>query len=60
MELIEIAKQISEAEKRGKNTGITPNELAFYDALAEDESMREIMVVEILVQIVMIQMLFEN
>ena len=43
MELIELAKQISEAEKRGESTGLTPDELAFYDALADNESAREIM-----------------
>jgi len=51
MELIELAKQISAAEKRGETTGLTPDELAFYDALAENESAREVMGDEILVQI---------
>ncbi len=51
MELIELAKEISEAEKRGETTGLTPDELAFYDALAENESAREVMGDEILVQI---------
>ncbi|MDD2371632.1 MAG: type I restriction endonuclease subunit R [Firmicutes bacterium] len=51
MELIELAKKISEAEKRGENTGLTSDELAFYDALADNESAREIMGDEILKQI---------
>lgn len=51
MELIELAKQISEAEKRGERTGLTPDELAFYDALADNESAREIMGEDILKQI---------
>ncbi len=51
MELIELARQISDAEKRGENTGLTSDELAFYDALAENESAREVMGDEILVQI---------
>jgi len=51
MELIELAKKITEAEKRGESTGLTPDELAFYDALAENESAREVMGDEILVQI---------
>lgn len=51
MELIELAKQISEAEKRGESTGLTQDELAFYDALAENESAREVMGDEILKQI---------
>lgn len=51
MELIELAKQISEAEKRGESTGLTPDELAFYDALGDNESAREIMGDDILKQI---------
>lgn len=51
IELIELAKQISEAEKRGENTGLTPDELAFYDALADNESAKEIMGEDILKQI---------
>lgn len=51
MELIALAREISEAEKRGEKTGLTPDELAFYDALAENESAREIMGDEILIQI---------
>ena len=43
MELIELAKQINDAEKRGESTGLTSDELAFYDALADNESAREIM-----------------
>jgi type I restriction enzyme R subunit len=51
MELIELAKEISEAEKRGEATGLTPDELAFYDALADNDSAREIMGDDILKQI---------
>lgn len=51
MELIELAKKISEAEKRGESTGLTPDELAFYDALADNESACEIMGEDILKQI---------
>ena len=51
MELIELAKQINEAEKRGENSGLTSDELAFYDALAENESARDVMGDEILMQI---------
>jgi len=51
MELIELAKKISEAEKRGEKTGLTPDELAFYDALAENESARDVMGDDILMQI---------
>lgn len=51
MELIELAKQLSEADKRGENTGLTPDELAFYDAFAENKSARDVMGEEILMQI---------
>ena len=51
IELIELAKEINEAEKRGQKTGLSPDELAFYDALAENESAREVMGDEILKQI---------
>ncbi|MDI6879233.1 MAG: type I restriction endonuclease subunit R [Desulfitobacteriaceae bacterium] len=51
MELIELAKKITAAEKRGERTGMTSDELAFYDALADNESAREIMGEEILKQI---------
>ncbi len=51
MELIELARRISEAEKRGESTGLTPDKLAFYDVLAENESARDVMGDEILVQI---------
>ena len=51
MELIELAKEITEAEKRGESTGLTSEELAFYDALADNESAREIMGEDILKQI---------
>ncbi len=51
MELIALAQEISEAEKRGESTGLTPDELAFYDALADNESAKEIMGEDILKQI---------
>ena len=51
MELIELAKEISEAEKRGEASGLTPDELAFYDALADNESAQELMGEDILKQI---------
>jgi type I restriction enzyme R subunit len=51
MELIELAKQVTEEDKRGKETGMSEDELAFYDALAENESAREVMQDDILKQI---------
>lgn len=43
MELIQIAKEIKEADKRGDALSLTNEELAFYDALATNESAREVM-----------------
>lgn len=37
-ELIVLAKQMSEAKKRGENLGLNEDEVAFYDALAANES----------------------
>ena len=51
LELIQLAKEINEAYKRGENTGLTEDELAFYDALAENESAKEVMGDDILKQI---------
>ncbi len=37
-ELIKIAKELDAADKRGENLGLTDDEVAFYDALAANES----------------------
>jgi type I restriction enzyme, R subunit len=37
-ELIEIAKQVREDKQRGKELGLSPEEEAFYDALADNKS----------------------
>ena len=37
-ELIKLAKQMSEATKRGQDLGLNDDEIAFYDALAANES----------------------
>ena len=42
-EIVEIAKAIQEQRRRGEQTGLTDNELAFYDALTSNESAREAM-----------------
>lgn len=36
--LIDLAKDIREAKQRGVDLGLTEEEIAFYDALAENES----------------------
>ncbi|MDD2477186.1 MAG: DUF3387 domain-containing protein, partial [Dysgonamonadaceae bacterium] len=50
-ELIELAKKISEAEGRGESTGLSQDELAFYDALADNETAKEVLGDQILKQI---------
>ena len=42
-ELIQLAKDIRAARERGEETGLTDDEIAFYDALAENQSAREVM-----------------
>ena len=37
-ELLKLAKQMSEANARGEKLGLNPDEIAFYDALAANES----------------------
>ena len=47
-ELIDLAKELNKAGKRGEDTGLSDDEVAFYDALAESKSAREVMGDEIL------------
>ena len=42
-ELINLAKDIRDARKRGEETGLSTDEIAFYDALAENESAVQLM-----------------
>lgn len=42
-ELIRLAKDIRAARLRGEETGLSDEEIAFYDALAENESARTVM-----------------
>ena len=42
-ELIALAKDIKASAQRGEEHGLSPEELAFYDALAENESAVEVM-----------------
>ncbi len=41
-ELIGLAREIREAVKRGEESGLSEDEVAFYDALADNESAREV------------------
>jgi type I restriction enzyme R subunit len=38
LELIELAREMREADQRGEKLGLSNDELAFYDALAENQS----------------------
>ncbi len=42
-ELINIAKEIRKAQTRGQELGLNDDEIAFYDALSENESAKEVM-----------------
>lgn len=42
-ELIQLAKDLRAARERGEANGMTQEEIAFYDALAENESAMEVM-----------------
>lgn len=42
-ELIELAKQMREADRRGEQLGLTPDEIAFYDALEANDSAVQVM-----------------
>lgn len=47
-ELIELAGQIRESDKRGETLGLSDYELAFYDAVAKNGSAKEILGDEVL------------
>jgi type I restriction enzyme, R subunit len=42
-ELLDLAKKISEADKRGEELGLSEEEIALYDALADNESAVELL-----------------
>jgi type I restriction enzyme R subunit len=42
-ELIQLAKDIRAARSRGEESGLSDEEIAFYDALADNESARQVM-----------------
>jgi type I restriction enzyme, R subunit len=42
-ELIQLAKDMRAAHERGEDTGLSNEEIAFYDALAENDSARDVM-----------------
>jgi hypothetical protein len=42
-ELIELARDLRMARQRGKESGLSPDEIAFYDALADNQSARDVL-----------------
>jgi len=42
-ELIDLAKKIREEQNRGKDIGLNEDEVAFYDALADNESAKQVL-----------------
>ncbi|WP_192977712.1 type I restriction endonuclease subunit R [Mammaliicoccus vitulinus] len=42
-ELIQMAKEINQEQQRGKDLGLSTEEIAFYDALASHETAKEVM-----------------
>lgn len=51
LELIELAKELRDAPKRGDDLGLSEDELAFYDALADHGDAREVMGDDVLARI---------
>ena len=50
-EMIELAKEIKEADKRGEKMGLSRDELAFYDAVANNASAKELLGDEVLIKL---------
>ena len=42
-QLMQLAKDVRAARERGEETGLSDEEIAFYDALAQNESARDVM-----------------
>jgi len=51
LELINMAREMRDAPKRGEELGLTDDELAFYDALADHGNVRDVMSDETLSEI---------
>ncbi|WMY80007.1 type I restriction endonuclease subunit R [Citricoccus sp. I39-566] len=50
-EIVVIAQQIKQQRERGQRTGLTENELAFYDALADNDSAQAVMAEDVMQKI---------
>lgn len=61
-EMIDLAKEIKEADKRGENLGLSRDELAFYDAVASNQSAKDLLGDEVLLKLarVLVERVKEN
>ena len=61
-EMIELAKEIKEADKRGEKMGLSRDELAFYDAVANNQSAKDLLGDEVLLKLarVLVERVKEN
>ena len=50
-EMIDLAKEIKEADKRGDKMGLSKDELAFYDAVAANESAKDMLGDDVLLKL---------
>ncbi len=50
-EMIDLAKEIKEADKRGDKMGLTKDELAFYDAVAQNQSAKDLLGDDVLLKL---------
>lgn len=51
LQLIEVAKEVNQSQKRGEELGLSEAEVAFYDALANNQNAQELMGNHVLKQI---------
>lgn len=51
LELVRTAQEVNQAQRRGEDLGLSEEEVAFYDALANNQSAQEVLGEEILKQI---------
>jgi type I restriction enzyme R subunit len=61
-EMIDLAKEIKEADKRGDKMGLSKDELAFYDAVAQNQSAKDLLGDEVLLKLarVLVERVKEN
>ena len=60
--MIDLAKEIKEADKRGEKMGLSKDELAFYDAVAQNQSAKDLLGDDVLLKLarVLVERVKEN